>query len=140
MPWPRRLSRTVAGAALRIDKGSQIIEPVGGYRACRDQFPQRSFDFCFQPTRAAYNIRKKRRATLAQECRNFTGCLTQTLLRFLARFAARGIIQSESSRTKNVNRSNARVGTTRRPSTVTVSSVAGCGESRPHPTAPVRHR
>jgi hypothetical protein len=54
-----------------------------------------------------------------------------------------GDSQSESSRTKKVTGATL-VGMTRRrgagsPSAVASASVAGCGDRRPHPTAPVKH-
>ena len=49
-----------------------------------------------------------------------------------------GDIQSASSRTKNVIGATL-VGMTRRLPELESSSVAGCGDSRPQPTAPVRH-
>ena len=131
--------RALPGAPLRIDQRAQIVEPVRRQQPRGDQFPQSGFHLGFQPARAADDVRKKRSAALLQKCVHLTGGRTQALRLHAAPGSRRGIIQSASSRTKNAIGATL-VGMTRRPRGDQASSVAGCGDSRPHPTAPVRHR
>ena len=71
---PAALART----SLRIDQRSQIIKSVGRDDASRNEFPESNLDFSPQLTRAANNIREKRRASLLEKLEDVRGYWTET--------------------------------------------------------------
>ena len=101
MPRASLAPSALAGAPFGVDEGAQIVEAISGEESRCHQFPERRFDFGFQFAGSAHNVGEEE----APRWRMNSSTSRATWLR--ARDATvseawRGIIQSDSSRTKNV--------------------------------------
>ena len=139
VPRTRVRAAALSGAALGIDERAQIVEAVGGDQAGGHQFPQARSRLRLSACRcrARCRRRKTRRAGAGSRAPARAPWLSRALRGLLGVRAMRGCIQSDSSRTKKVMGATL-VGITRRLPSAESSSVAGCGDRRPQPTAPVR--
>ena len=129
----------LARSPFRIDQRTQIIEAIRRDQSDRHQLPQRRLQS--QPSAFACRARYPRKTTrhaaskIAKrpEPPRSTRCAPQppTPRRAYA-------IHSASSRTKNVIGATL-LGVTFRPRSAESTSIAGCGENLPQPTAPPKH-
>ena len=131
-PWPCPARRLGSISERRLSKPSAVTIPA----ATNSHKAVSTSDFSLPVPRT---ISAKRQAP---RCRSQSTTWRAPWLSPIASAlsgACRGDIQSASSRTKNVIGATL-VGMTRRLPEAESSRVAGCGDSRPHPTAPVRQR
>jgi len=78
MARPATSIRRLRAPPLRIDQRTQIVEPVGGHQAGRDQFPQPVFHFGGQQPRPMQQLAEKTRAPRLQATSNGLCRATQT--------------------------------------------------------------
>ncbi len=62
----RVVAFALAGAAFGIDQRADVVEAIGRDHSRGDQFPQRGFEFRFDFSGAAHDVREERSAALAQ--------------------------------------------------------------------------
>ena len=129
LPCPARRLGSISER--RLSKPSAVTSPA----ATSSQSPVSTSAFSLSG--AAHNVCEERCSALTQVIRTparATGLSPPSI----ARCAVLGVIQSASSRTKNVMGATLVGITRRRPFPSEASRVAGCGDKRPQPTAPVR--